>query len=118
MPDTLDDRIPEGVIERLPVYLNVLIQLRQDGQSTVSSARLGELTSVNPAQIRRETATICLRWSSSLRVDNRLRIPMGNLLLFFEASLPTCPWPCRTRCAPGHAHWFSSRKGVLTCGPR
>jgi redox-sensing transcriptional repressor len=46
--------IPEGVIERLPVYLNVLIQLRQDGQSTVSSARLGELTGVNPAQIRRD----------------------------------------------------------------
>lgn len=47
-------RIPEGVIERLPLYLGVLIQLRQDGQSTVSSARLGELTDVNPAQIRRD----------------------------------------------------------------
>jgi len=48
------DRIPEGVIERLPAYLNVLIQMRADGQHTVSSARLGELTSVNPAQIRRD----------------------------------------------------------------
>jgi redox-sensing transcriptional repressor len=48
------DRIPEGVIERLPAYLNVLIQMRADGQCTVSSARLGELTSVNPAQIRRD----------------------------------------------------------------
>jgi len=48
------DRIPEGVIERLPAYLNVLIQLRDDGAFTVSSARLGELTSVNPAQIRRD----------------------------------------------------------------
>ena len=47
-------RIPQGVIERLPQYLNVLIQLRQEGQSTVSSARLGELTDVNPAQIRRD----------------------------------------------------------------
>ncbi len=51
---TTRDRIPEGVIERLPVYLNVLIQLRQDGQGTVSSARLGALTDVNPAQIRRD----------------------------------------------------------------
>lgn len=50
----LTERIPEGVIERLPAYLNVLIQLRSDGLSTVSSARLGELTSVNPAQIRRD----------------------------------------------------------------
>lgn len=47
-------RIPEGVIERLPLYLNVLIQLRHDGETTVSSARLGELTMVNPAQIRRD----------------------------------------------------------------
>ncbi len=47
-------RIPEGVIERLPAYLNILIQLRADGARTVSSARLGELTSVNPAQIRRD----------------------------------------------------------------
>lgn len=48
------DRIPEGVIERLPTYLNVLIQMRQDGCYTVSSARLGELTDINPAQIRRD----------------------------------------------------------------
>ena len=47
-------RIPEGVIERLPLYLNVLIQLRSDGVATVSSARLGGLTDVNPAQIRRD----------------------------------------------------------------
>lgn len=51
---TVTERIPEGVIERLPAYLNVLIQLRDDGVYTVSSARLGELTSVNPAQIRRD----------------------------------------------------------------
>lgn len=47
-------RIPEGVIERLPTYLGALMQLRQEGLSTVSSARLGELTEVNPAQIRRD----------------------------------------------------------------
>lgn len=46
--------IPEGVIERLPGYLNVLMQLRGDGDRTVSSARLGELARVNPAQIRRD----------------------------------------------------------------
>lgn len=50
----MTERIPEGVIERLPAYLNILIQLRTDGVSTVSSARLGQLTAVNPAQIRRD----------------------------------------------------------------
>lgn len=48
------EHIPEGVIERLPAYLNVLLQLRASGESTVSSARLGELARVNPAQIRRD----------------------------------------------------------------
>lgn len=47
-------RIPEGVIERLPTYLSALMQVRQGGFGTVSSARLGELTEVNPAQIRRD----------------------------------------------------------------
>lgn len=46
--------IPEGVIERLPVYLNVLLQIREEGEQTVSSARLGGLARVNPAQIRRD----------------------------------------------------------------
>lgn len=54
MSDRIEDKIPQGVIERLPLYLNVLLQLRQEGESTVSSARLGELTDVNPAQIRRD----------------------------------------------------------------
>jgi redox-sensing transcriptional repressor len=51
---SVDIHIPEGVIERLPVYLNVLLQLRETGQTTVSSAQLGELARVNPAQIRRD----------------------------------------------------------------
>lgn len=54
LSETSEDRVPEGVIERLPQYLNVLIQLRQEGLETVSSAQLGELTDVNPAQIRRD----------------------------------------------------------------
>lgn len=54
MDETATERIPEGVIERLHAYLNILIQLRTDGISTVSSARLGALTGVNPAQIRRD----------------------------------------------------------------
>ncbi|MBN2405771.1 MAG: redox-sensing transcriptional repressor Rex [Coriobacteriia bacterium] len=52
--NTGSERIPEGVIERLPLYLGVLIQLRSGGESTASSARLGELTDINPAQIRRD----------------------------------------------------------------
>lgn len=54
MAHSPNERIPEGVIERLPLYLGVLIQLRSAGEDTASSARLGELTDINPAQIRRD----------------------------------------------------------------
>ena len=49
-------RIPQGVIERLPQYLNVLLHLRGEGRQTVSSATLSELSDVNAAQIRRDLA--------------------------------------------------------------
>jgi redox-sensing transcriptional repressor len=52
--DASVNRIPEGVIERLPAYLGALMQLRQAGFGTISSARLGTLTEINPAQIRRD----------------------------------------------------------------
>jgi redox-sensing transcriptional repressor len=51
-----DHHIPEGVVERLPAYLNVLLHLRNAGHQTVSSARLSELAEVNAAQIRRDLA--------------------------------------------------------------
>ncbi len=50
------NRIPQGVVERLPRYLNVLIHLRSEGLPTVSSATLSELSGVNAAQIRRDLA--------------------------------------------------------------
>lgn len=46
--------IPEGVYERLPVYLNCLLQLKGEGVDMVSSNRMGRLTGVNPAAIRRD----------------------------------------------------------------
>lgn len=49
-------RVPQGVIERLPQYLNVLLHLRREGKLTVSSATLAQLSEVNAAQIRRDLA--------------------------------------------------------------
>jgi redox-sensing transcriptional repressor len=47
-------KVPEGVIERLPLYLNGLLQLQAQGRKTVSSKDIGVLTGVNPAEIRRD----------------------------------------------------------------
>ena len=48
--------IPQGVVERLPNYLNVLLHLRNEGATTVSSSDLSALAGVNAAQIRRDLA--------------------------------------------------------------
>jgi redox-sensing transcriptional repressor len=53
---TGNERVPQGVVERLPSYLNVLMHLREEGSQTVSSAQLSELADVNAAQIRRDLA--------------------------------------------------------------
>lgn len=54
--ETTTERIPQGVIERLPSYLNVLMHLREEGSQTVSSAQLSHMAEVNAAQIRRDLA--------------------------------------------------------------
>lgn len=51
---TSTERVPEGVIERLPNYLSALLHLRGEGVQTASSARLSDMCDVNSAQIRRD----------------------------------------------------------------
>lgn len=48
--------VPPGVVERLPLYLNAILHLRDGGHQTASSAKISELTDVNAAQIRRDFA--------------------------------------------------------------
>ncbi len=47
-------KVPVGVIERLPNYLNCLLQLEKQGVDTVSSKRMSYLTGINSAEIRRD----------------------------------------------------------------
>lgn len=46
--------IPEVVIDRLPVYYRLLLRMRENGQTVVSSHDLGEALGVTPAQIRKD----------------------------------------------------------------
>ncbi len=50
------DRIPDPTIERLVLYSRPLESLAEDGTLVVSSDRLAELCSVNPAQVRKDLA--------------------------------------------------------------
>lgn len=47
-------RIPEVVVDRLPLYARALAILQTEGQEVVSSAELGERLHVTPAQIRKD----------------------------------------------------------------
>lgn len=46
--------IPEVVILRLPLYVRILTQLRNEGIEVVSSRELGDRLGVTPAQIRKD----------------------------------------------------------------
>jgi len=50
----MKSKVPVGVIERLPNYLNCLLQLDKQGIDTVSSKRMSDLTGINSAEIRRD----------------------------------------------------------------
>lgn len=47
-------RIPDATVDRLPVYLRVLLELAAEGEATVSSERLAELAGVNAAKVRKD----------------------------------------------------------------
>ncbi len=49
-----DRRIPDATVDRLPVYLRVLLDLAAGGQATVSSDQLAELAGVNAAKVRKD----------------------------------------------------------------
>lgn len=49
-----DRGIPESTVERLPLYLRCLFELRALGVSLVKSERLAALCGTNPAQVRKD----------------------------------------------------------------
>ncbi len=46
--------IPQGTLERLPVYLRHLVRLLNRGEPLVSSEALAEVAGVHPAQVRKD----------------------------------------------------------------
>lgn len=47
-------RIPDATVDRLPVYLRVLLELASTGEATVSSEQLAHLAGVNAAKVRKD----------------------------------------------------------------
>jgi redox-sensing transcriptional repressor len=49
-----DRPIPEATVGRLPLYLRALVEMAENGISTVSSETLAEATGVNSAKVRKD----------------------------------------------------------------
>ncbi|MFP3902422.1 MAG: redox-sensing transcriptional repressor Rex [Acidimicrobiia bacterium] len=47
-------KIPEATVARLPLYLRSLVGIADDGDPTISSERLAELSGFNAAQVRKD----------------------------------------------------------------
>ncbi len=48
------DQVPDVVVRRLPLYLQALTHIAEQGQTMVSSKELGDLVGVSSAQIRKD----------------------------------------------------------------
>ncbi|MCP4793461.1 MAG: redox-sensing transcriptional repressor Rex [Actinomycetia bacterium] len=53
-PEDTAGSLPEATVVRLPVYFRGLVELAEDGTTTVSSQQLAELAGVNAAKVRKD----------------------------------------------------------------
>lgn len=63
------DRVSEATVSRLPRYLQCVIDAAKDGEATMSSDRLAELASVNPATLRRDLASLDITGTRGVGYD-------------------------------------------------
>ncbi|HOY88577.1 MAG TPA: winged-helix domain-containing protein, partial [Bacillota bacterium] len=49
-----DQKVPDVVVRRLPMYLRALDNLENAGLSIVSSKELGDVTGTSPTQVRKD----------------------------------------------------------------
>lgn len=53
-----DRAIPEATVGRLPFYLRALVELAENGETTVSSEALAEATGMNSAKVRKDLSQL------------------------------------------------------------
>lgn len=66
-----DSRVSEATVSRLPQYLQSAIDAAKAGEATISSDRLAELVSVNPATLRRDLASLDIAGTRGVGYDTK-----------------------------------------------
>ncbi len=86
--DTLDlyanNRIPQAVIERLPLYLRYLTKLQREGLDIISSHELGKRMGVRSSQIRKDFALFGEFGVRGMGYDTEVLLSMVKKLLGLE----------------------------------
>ncbi|MDP6214647.1 MAG: winged-helix domain-containing protein, partial [Acidimicrobiales bacterium] len=73
--------IPEATLARLPVYMRSLVEMADEGISTVSSRQLADLAGVNAAKVRKDLSHLGAHGKRGVGYDvDRLLAEIGGAL--------------------------------------
>jgi len=73
--------IPEATLTRLPVYMRGLVEVAEDGVTTVSSRQLADLAGVNAAKVRKDLSHLGAHGKRGVGYDvNRLLTEISGAL--------------------------------------
>ncbi len=84
-----DQKVPDVVIRRLPMYLRALDSLESAGLSIVSSKQLGDVTGTSPTQVRKDLTVFgCFgKQGVGYRISTLKKELMGKLKLDREVKI-------------------------------
>ena len=96
--------VSDATVARLPLFLQYLVELAEQGDASVSSERLAELSGVNPATVRRDLAGIGITGTRGVGYDadflrfqisqaaTRIRMRLTNSMRPRISRLKSCAW--------------------------
>ncbi|MDP7598902.1 MAG: redox-sensing transcriptional repressor Rex [Acidimicrobiales bacterium] len=80
-PDGSSSPIPEATLARLPVYMRGLVEVADEGITTVSSRQLADLAGVNAAKVRKDLSHLGAHGKRGVGYDvDRLLAEIGGAL--------------------------------------
>ncbi len=80
--------VSDATVARLPLFLQYLVELAGDGESSVSSDRLAELSGVNPATVRRDLAGIGITGTRGVGYDVKYLVHEISVVLGLNQEWP------------------------------
>lgn len=80
--------VSDATVARLPLFLQYLVELAEQGDASVSSERLAELSGVNPATVRRDLAGIGISGTRGVGYDVKYLVHEISVVLGLNQEWP------------------------------